>query len=110
MIPNPMKTPVTVLLKLRNQPPGTAIAYPAKEIVDAGFLELVRYGIRKPGDPLIEDSLRVVDAILKVNTPFGPGWQSVQPRRLRAAGRWRAIPGLGVRPRLALAYRGAGAL
>ena len=63
------------VLELRNQPPGAPIAYPAKEIVDAGFLELVRYGIRKPGDPLIEDSLRVVDAILKVNTPFGPCWR-----------------------------------
>ena len=43
--------------------------------MDAGFLELVRYGIRKPGDPLIEDSLRVVDAVLKVDTPFGPCWR-----------------------------------
>jgi glucoamylase len=42
--------------------------------VDAGFLELVRYGIRKPCDPLIEDSLRVVDAVLKVDTPCGPCW------------------------------------
>ena len=63
------------VLELRNQPPGAPIAYPAKEIVDAGFLELVRYGIRKPGDPLIEDSLRVVDAVLKVETPFGPCWR-----------------------------------
>jgi glucoamylase len=60
---------------LRNQPPGTRIAFPAKDIVDAGFLELVRYGIRKPGDPLIEDSLRVVDAVLRVDTPFGPCWR-----------------------------------
>ena len=63
------------MLLLRNQPPGANCAYPAKDIIDAGFLELVRYGIRKPGDPLIEDSLRVVDAILKVDTPFGPCWR-----------------------------------
>ena len=63
------------LLDLRNQPPGAPTAFPAKDIVDAGFLELVRYGIRKPGDPLIEDSLRVVDAILRVDTPFGPCWR-----------------------------------
>jgi glucoamylase len=43
-------------------------------IVDAGFLELVRYGIRNPHDPLIQDSLRVVDAVLKVETPLGPCW------------------------------------
>jgi GH15 family glucan-1,4-alpha-glucosidase len=36
--------------------------FPARNIVDAGFLELVRYGIRPAGDPLFEDFLRVVDA------------------------------------------------
>ncbi|HET8668166.1 MAG TPA: glycoside hydrolase family 15 protein [Terriglobales bacterium] len=44
-------------------------------MVDAGFLELIRYGIRRPGDSLVEDSLRVVDAVLKVDTPFGPCWR-----------------------------------
>jgi glucoamylase len=44
-------------------------------MMDGGFLELVRYGVRKPGDPLVEDSLRVVDAVLKVDTPFGPCWR-----------------------------------
>ncbi len=63
------------ILELRNQPPGASTVFPAKEIVDAGFLELVRYGVRRPGDPLIEDSLRVIDAVLKVETPFGPCWR-----------------------------------
>ena len=43
--------------------------------MDAGFLELVRYGIRKAGDRLFEDSLRVIDALLKVETPYGPCWR-----------------------------------
>ncbi len=59
---------------LANQPPGGRYEYPAKEIVDPGFLELVRYGIRRAGDPLVEDSLRVVDAVLRVETPYGPCW------------------------------------
>jgi glucoamylase len=59
---------------IANRPPGAQRDFPAKEIVDAGFLELVRYGIRKPDDPVILDSLRVVDAVLKVETPFGPCW------------------------------------
>ncbi|HMN41273.1 MAG TPA: glycoside hydrolase family 15 protein [Phycisphaerales bacterium] len=63
------------LLHLANQPPGARSAFPAKDVVDAGFLELVRYGVRAPGDPLIEDSLRVVDAVLGVDTPRGPGWR-----------------------------------
>jgi glucoamylase len=60
---------------LANQAPGGPFAYPARDIVDAGFLELVRYGIRDPHDPLIVDSLRVVDAVLKVETPAGPCWR-----------------------------------
>ncbi|HZR45594.1 MAG TPA: glycoside hydrolase family 15 protein, partial [Candidatus Manganitrophaceae bacterium] len=62
-------------LIIHNRPPGTRFEFPAKEIVDAGFLELVRYGIRRADDPLIEDSLKVVDALLKVETPFGPCWR-----------------------------------
>ncbi|HXF43337.1 MAG TPA: glycoside hydrolase family 15 protein [Pyrinomonadaceae bacterium] len=44
------------------------------EIVDAGFLELVRLGIRRADDPLILKSLIVVDQLLKVETPNGPAF------------------------------------
>ncbi len=44
------------------------------EIVDAGFLELVRLGIRSPNDPLIKKSLNVIDEVIKVETPNGPGF------------------------------------
>ena len=72
--PSPAEDPNSGLLKIANLAPGTNNSFPAKEIVDAGFLELVRYGIRKPDDPVIVDSLKVVDAVLKVNTPVGPVW------------------------------------
>lgn len=72
--PDPHDSPNDGTLTLKNQPPGTQTDYPAREIVDVGFLELVRYGIRKPDDPIIIDSLRVVDALLKVETPYGPCW------------------------------------
>lgn len=62
-------------LTLANQPPGGPYAYPAKDIVDAGFLELVRYGVRRTDDPAIVDSLAVIDAVLKVDTPAGPCWR-----------------------------------
>lgn len=62
-------------LVLANQRPGDRYRYPANQIVDPGFLELVRFGIRKAGDPLIEDSLKVVDAVLKVDTSKGPCWK-----------------------------------
>ena len=73
--PEPNEDPNVGTLLVKNGAPGQRYEFPAKEIVDAGFLELVRYGIRKPGDPLIEDSLRVVDALLKVDTPVGPCWR-----------------------------------
>ncbi len=73
--PHAPEDPDSGWLDVKNVPPGLPCRFPAKDIVDAGFLELVRYGIRKPGDALIEDSLRVVDALLKVDTPAGPCWR-----------------------------------
>lgn len=62
------------MLKLSNQPPGAPTSYPARDVVDAGFLQLVRYGILGADDPLIIESLRAVDAVLKTDTPRGPCW------------------------------------
>ena len=44
------------------------------EIVDAGFLELVRLGVKPPDDPLITKSVKIIDEIIKVNTPNGEGF------------------------------------
>src|SRR6266849_312046 len=65
----------TATLVLANQSPGGPYEYPAKDVVDAGFLELVRYGVRDAHDPIVQDSVRVVDAVLKVDTPAGPCWR-----------------------------------
>jgi glucoamylase len=59
---------------LTGQAPGARSSYPARDIVDAGFLQLVRYGIFSPDDRLVVDSLKVIDAVLKVATPSGPCW------------------------------------
>ena len=61
-------------LKLASQPPGEPESYPARNIVDGGFLQLVRYGILSADDPLIVDTLPVIDATIKVETPLGPCW------------------------------------
>jgi len=73
--PSPKEDPNTAVATIPNRPPGEVLRLPAKEIVDGGFLELVRYGVRRAGDPLIADSLRVIDAVLKVETPSGPCWR-----------------------------------
>jgi glucoamylase len=59
---------------IANRAPHEPQAFPAREVVDPGFLELVRLGVRHPSDPLIEDSVRVIDATLKIELPQGPGW------------------------------------
>ena len=48
--------------------------YDEREIVDAGFLELVRLGIKTADDPLIVKSLGIVDGMIKVDTPAGAAW------------------------------------
>jgi glucoamylase len=45
-----------------------------RRILDAGFLELVRLGIKGPRDPLIVESLALIDQMIKVQTPFGEAW------------------------------------
>jgi glucoamylase len=72
--PLPDSAADTAFLTLSSQSPGTPVDYPAREIVDAGFLELVRYGIRRPDDPIVLNSLTVVDAVLKTETPLGTVW------------------------------------
>jgi glucoamylase len=63
------------VVTLNNRAPWQKAHFPAREIVDAGFLELVRYGVRRFDDPLIVDSLRVVDSLLLVDTPNGRAWR-----------------------------------
>lgn len=45
-----------------------------REIVDAGFLELVRLGIKSPDDPIIQNSVKVIDKVIRVKTPNGDGF------------------------------------
>ncbi len=45
-----------------------------RDIVDAGFLELVRLGIKPANDPLIAKSVKVIDDVIRVKTPNGDGF------------------------------------
>jgi glucoamylase len=48
---------------------------PSKGSIAPEFLELVRYGLRRPKDDRVLRSLRGVDAQLKVTLPSGPSWR-----------------------------------
>jgi glucoamylase len=47
---------------------------PASAQVGVDFLQLVRCGLRRVDDPLIVATVKVADALLKVDTPAGPCW------------------------------------
>jgi glucoamylase len=46
-----------------------------RDIVDAGFLELVRLGIRPANDAVISHSVEVIDSTIRVETPNGPAFR-----------------------------------
>jgi glucoamylase len=49
--------------------------HPARNIVGGDFLQLVRYGIRAADDPIVRDSIEVIDRVLKRDLPQGPCWR-----------------------------------
>ena len=48
---------------------------PAEGAIAPEFLELVRYGLRRPKDDRVLRSLQGVDTSLKVSLPAGPSWR-----------------------------------
>lgn len=60
------------VMPIRNQSDLTATR--ADEQVALDFLQLVRLGLRSPNYPMIRDSVRIADAILRCDTPAGPVW------------------------------------
>jgi glucoamylase len=58
---------------LKNRPADRATVL-AIHLVSPDALALVRFGLRAPDDPRIVNTLKVIDALLKVDTPTGPCW------------------------------------
>ncbi|HWE75603.1 MAG TPA: glucan 1,4-alpha-glucosidase [Stellaceae bacterium] len=59
---------------IKNRPPDQSTA-PAALLVSPDALALVRFGLRAADDPRIRNTLRVIDALLKVEFPAGPSWR-----------------------------------
>jgi len=66
-------SPTQGFVPIKNRPPGESYE-PAGHIVSADALALVRFGLRRPDDPRILNTLKVLDGLLKVETPHGPSW------------------------------------
>ena len=60
-------------IKIPNLAEGPS-EFPADAIVSVDALALVRFGLRAADDPRIVNTVRVIDAVLKVETPKGPCW------------------------------------
>jgi len=58
---------------IKNRPPGESTA-PAAHLISPDSLALVRFGLRAPDDPRILNTVKMIDALLKVQLPQGPCW------------------------------------
>jgi len=66
-------SPTQGFVPIKNRPPGENKER-AYHIVSPDALALVRFGLRAPDDPRILNTIRVIDALLKVELPQGPCW------------------------------------
>ncbi|MCC7326858.1 MAG: glucan 1,4-alpha-glucosidase [Burkholderiales bacterium] len=66
-------SPAQGFVPIKNRPLGDMTA-PTEQIVSPDALALVRFGLRAADDPRIVDTVKVIDSLLKVDTPHGPAW------------------------------------
>jgi len=66
-------SPTQGFVPIKNRPPGQGMER-AFRIVSPDSLALVRFGLRAPDDPRILNTVRVIDALLRVQLPQGPCW------------------------------------
>lgn len=66
-------SPANGFVPIKNRPPDQSNA-PASFIISPDALALVRFGLRAPDDPCIVNTVKAIDAVLRVETPFGPIW------------------------------------
>jgi glucoamylase len=80
---------------IKNRPPNEAIGPPAL-MISLDALAFVRFGLRAPDDPRILSTVKVIDTILKVDTPCGPVWRRYQGDEYGEHPDGRAYDGTGV--------------
>lgn len=61
------------VVAVKNRPPSSASGK-TSEFVSLEFLELVRLGLRRAADPKIVNTVKLIDAMLRVDTPSGAAW------------------------------------
>lgn len=66
-------SPAGGFVAIKNRPPDQSCV-PATALTSPDALALVRFGLRRADDPRILDTIKVIDAVLKTETPTGPVW------------------------------------
>jgi glucoamylase len=66
-------SPLEGFVPIKNRPPGQS-GNAAKHLISPDALALVRFGLRAPDDPKILNTIKVIDALLRVQLPQGPCW------------------------------------
>jgi glucoamylase len=66
-------SPSQGFVAIKNRPPGASLE-PASHIISPDALALVRFGLRSAQDARIQNTVKAIDAALKVETPHGPAW------------------------------------
>src|SRR5437762_14310097 len=90
--PDPHANPNTTMIQIAN---GGGL-HPARNVVGGDFLHLVRFGIRDANDPIVRDSIEVIDRVLKHDLPQGPGWRRYNHDGYGQAEERGAFDGTGV--------------
>jgi glucoamylase len=63
-------------------------------VISVDALALVRFGLRDANDPRILNTIKLIDATLKTDTPFGPCWHPFIDRSIKGKGRaWPLLTG-----------------
>jgi glucoamylase len=66
-------SPMSGFVPIKNHPGGQDMEQAAL-IVSPDALALVRFGLRAADTPQIKNTVKVIDALLKTDTPMGPSW------------------------------------
>ena len=66
-------SPCDGFVPIKNRPPDQSMGQ-AASMVSLDALAFVRFGLRAADDRRIVNTVKVIDATLKVDTPRGPGW------------------------------------
>lgn len=73
-VPGEARAELRGTVEVRNRFAG-ACDVATDELISTDALALVRFGLRAADDPRMVDTVKVIDHVLKVDLPYGPGWR-----------------------------------